>query len=92
MYLRFAARPLLDLLDVGRIALDAQPNLLQTPLLHHLLGNVSVFDVLEEPIQSSALHRLAVLLTHFGRILLVPVDDVVVQQIDDVTLAIASLR
>lgn len=92
MYLRFAAGPLLDFFNVGRIALDAQPYLFQTSLLHYLFGHITIFNVLEKAIQSGALYRLTVLFAHLGRILLVPVDHVVVEQIDNVTLAVAALR
>lgn len=49
------ARSLLDLLLVRRVALDAQPDLLQSSLLHHLLGDIAVLYVLKEPV-----HRCAV--------------------------------
>lgn len=51
-----AARPFADLLLVGGVALYAQPDLLQAPLLQHLLGHVAVLDVLEEAVHRRAEH------------------------------------
>ena len=48
-YLSFSSRPFLDLLLVCWVTFNAELDLLEAPLPQHLLGNVSVLDIAEEP-------------------------------------------
>ena len=70
------ARPLLDLLLVRGVALDAKLDLLKSTLPQHRLGLLAVLDVLEEAVERRAFDGLAVLLAHLRREVLVPVDRV----------------
>src|SRR5262245_19672106 len=49
-------RPLLHLFLVRWVALDSESDLLQTPLLEHLLGHIAVLYVLEEPVHGSTVY------------------------------------
>ena len=73
-HLCLSAGPLLELLLVRGVPLDAQLDLLQPPLPQHQLGHLPVLHVPEEPVQRRAVDRLRVLLAHLGRELFVPLD------------------
>ena len=72
--LGLATGPLLELLLVRGVSLDAELHLLESPLPQDHLGDLSVLDVPEEPVESRAVDRLRVLLAHLRRELLVPLD------------------
>ena len=72
--LGLAAGPLLELLLVRGVSLDAELHFLEPPLPQDHLGDLSVLDVPEEPVERRAVDRLRVLLAHLRWELLVPLD------------------
>ena len=72
--LGLATGPLLELLLVRGVSLDAELHLLEPPLPQDHLGDLSVLDVPEEPVERRAVDRLRVLLAHLRWELLVPLD------------------
>ena len=78
------ASPLFDALLRRRVAFDAEADLFEAPVDQHLLGDLSVLDVLGEARQLArhdCIQALAFFLAQ-RRIIFVPVDDVFVVQND----------
>jgi hypothetical protein len=49
-YLRLSSRPFLDLFFVGRVAFDAELDLLEATLAQNQLGHIPVLNVPEKPV------------------------------------------
>lgn len=58
----------------------------------NLLGAIPVLRVFEELVQMAAVDHVGGLLAHLGRVLVIPVDDVVVQQNHNVAFPLSVLQ
>ncbi len=70
----------------------SQADFLESPLFKHLFSNITVLVILEEPVHLCTINDLCVLLSHWWRIILIPIQNVVIHQDYHVTFSISMLQ